>query len=882
MARGCATRVTGLVVTVVAVALPAASPAATITVNNVGDAQGEDAACTLREAIVAANANAESGNGTGGAPECVAGQASPTADTIAFAIAGAGPHVIAPGTALPDITEVVTVDGSTDGSDEIALDGDPSSVSFGLRVGGVGSAVNELSIHGFGTGIVATGSGATVTDSVIGTNQAGAAGIGNSTGLSLSNTNGEVRGNVISGNDSHGVSIFATGVTVAGNRIGTNAAGTAALANGAGGISVNPSADSATIGGSGPTDGNVISGNTGAGISASEVSSASNAITGLVIRGNRIGTRIGGENALANSSDGVFISGNVSGALIADNVISGNGSEGVELDINVVQPLGAPGPSQNTISGNVIGTDDDGEAAIPNGSAGISIAGNLDHPASGNTIGGSSGLTAEGSCTGDCNVVSANGNRGIILTAEGTQVLGNFVGADLTGFVDLGNAFQGIFLNSATETQIGSAAAPNLVSGNAGQGIAVQNGSSDNAIQGNRIGVTTTGTPTLGNDAAGVFINGTGTDGNIVGGTNAGNLVGGNGGDGVGVTFGPTDNAIMSNSINENGGLGIDLGPDGVTPNDAGDGDAGENDLQNFPELTAVAIGGSTVVKGTLDSTASSDFVVEVFGSPAADGSGHGEGREFLGSFQVTTDGAGDAQFVEAVEGTTDPGAPVTTTATELGPADEPLSTSELGLNVTEGTCDVEGTAGDDPALTGTGADEVICGFDGDDVIDGGGGDDVIVGGNGTDEVDYSAATGAIDIDLETGEATGAGAGDDFVSAVEDVTGSDFDDVIAGDANDNFVFAGAGKDTITGGENDDILKGSDGGDTLEGGGGADELLSQDGGDTLRGQGGDDDDLSGGPGKDNLHGGGGTGDACNGGGNKDDTPAPGCESTSSIP
>ena len=51
-------------------------------------------------------------------------------------------------------------------------------------------------------------------------------------------------------------------------------------------------------------------------------------------------------------------------------------------------------------------------------------------------------------------------------------------------------------------------------------------------------------------------------------------------------------NPIQRNSIFANVGLGIDLGADGVTPNDAGDGDSGPNDLQNFPVLISVSSNG--------------------------------------------------------------------------------------------------------------------------------------------------------------------------------------------------------------------------------------------------------------------------------------------------
>ena len=62
-------------------------------------------------------------------------------------------------------------------------------------------------------------------------------------------------------------------------------------------------------------------------------------------------------------------------------------------------------------------------------------------------------------------------------------------------------------------------------------------------------------------------------------------------------------NRISANAIHDNAALGIDLGADGVTPNDAGDVDGGANGLQNFPVITNVSLsGGTTTVTGSLDS----------------------------------------------------------------------------------------------------------------------------------------------------------------------------------------------------------------------------------------------------------------------------------------
>lgn len=85
----------------------AASVAATITVNSTADSHAADGACTLREALNAANLNAMV-NG-----DCAAGSPAPVVDVIAFAIPGTGPHVIRPTSYLGQVNESLRIDGST-------------------------------------------------------------------------------------------------------------------------------------------------------------------------------------------------------------------------------------------------------------------------------------------------------------------------------------------------------------------------------------------------------------------------------------------------------------------------------------------------------------------------------------------------------------------------------------------------------------------------------------------------------------------------------------------------------------------------------------------------------------------------------------------------
>jgi len=72
--------------------------------------------------------------------------------------------------------------------------------------------------------------------------------------------------------------------------------------------------------------------------------------------------------------------------------------------------------------------------------------------------------------------------------------------------------------------------------------------------------------------------------------------------------FGVTGLTIKGNSIFSNGGLGIDLGVNGVTLNDDGDVDSGVNDLQNFPVITQVTRGANfTNFSGRLDAACSGE-----------------------------------------------------------------------------------------------------------------------------------------------------------------------------------------------------------------------------------------------------------------------------------
>src|SRR5262249_33668336 len=143
-----------------------------------------------------------------------------------------------------------------------------------------------------------------------------AAGTGNLIGSDADGTNDAAERNVISGNRGNGVWILqgTSGTTVAGNYIGTDVTGTAAVPNvlvAGGGGALGPSSPNNVIGGTAVASRNIISGNAERGVIVEGAGS-----TGTVIEGNFIGTNAAGSAALANVGAGVQLQGGATGVTI--------------------------------------------------------------------------------------------------------------------------------------------------------------------------------------------------------------------------------------------------------------------------------------------------------------------------------------------------------------------------------------------------------------------------------------------------------------------------------------------------------------------------------------------------------------------------------------
>ncbi len=184
------------------------------------------------------------------------------------------------------------------------------------------------------------GSAIHLYDNKIGTNAAGTSDLGNTLGgIYVSSRSVVLKGNVISGNESHGIHLASTtsDALIENNRIGTNDAGSAALANTGSGIYI-----------FGPND-NSVFGNTIGSNGSHGVRIHGTYTEGNVISGNYIGTNAGGTD-LGNSGSGLYLSGGTNDNTVEENTIAYNTGDGVSIT--------GSGSLGNTVRENSIHSND--------------------------------------------------------------------------------------------------------------------------------------------------------------------------------------------------------------------------------------------------------------------------------------------------------------------------------------------------------------------------------------------------------------------------------------------------------------------------------------------------------------------------------------------
>jgi hypothetical protein len=600
------------------------------------------------------------GGTAGGAANIISGNTNPAHDSSGVYIHGTGSSNVIEGNLI-----------GTNAAGTGAIPNDYGVFLSGAEqdnvVGGTTAAARNVISGNRSYGLVFLGGGAdgnTAEGNYFGTDPTGNVAVSNGNAQILVNVSNGNRiggaapgaGNLIAGGSSRGsdgiwIVNASSGNVVQGNRIGTNAAGTAALGNLAG-VAIDTASNNNLIGGTAAGARNLISGNTVAGVEVFDAGS-----TGNVVQGNLIGTNAAGTGALGNVNGvtlGNGASGNTVGGTIAAarNVISGNSSAGVKF------PDGTT--TGNVVAGNYIGTDTSGTAALGN-FYGLFV------DAPGNTIGGTA--------AGAGNVISANTLEGVGFapSAVGDVVQGNLIGTNAAGSAGVGNQQYGVYVgNSGNHTIGGTAAgAGNIISANTSIGIYVSgSGASGNLLMGNFVGTNASGA-NLGNHGAGVLLD-QGAANNSVGGPSAGmgNTIAFNTGAGVALTGSATvGDSIRGNSIHGNTHLGIDLGNTGTPLVNDSLGHVGPNNYQDYPVLTSFTPGLPTVVNGSFGNIAGAQFTLDLYANPAADPSGYGQGQIYLGSALVTT-GAGGA-FTATVSGSSLPSQILSATATDPGDTSE-------------------------------------------------------------------------------------------------------------------------------------------------------------------------------------------------------------------
>lgn len=316
-------------------------------------------------------------------------------------------------------------------------------------------------------------------------------------------------------------------------------------------------------------------------------------------------------------------------------------------------------------------------------------------------------------------IISYFKGAGIWLRTGGSNTIeGNWIGIGPNGIADQGNG-RGILLTHGTSLNtLGSStpAGANLISGNTAEGIRLDmhGGSSDRNVvlnsiigqdKGNQNAVPNgTGILVLSkrntigrananqflqissNAASGIEIRGPGAVKNIVGSSS----ISENGTYGVWIHEGASKNKIgtkelvlihhngaagvaiqddnsLRNTVRSflllNGGLGIDLGADGLTLNDNGDADTGPNLKLNYPAITR-AIAVTNRVKGKIKAAPNAKYKIDLYLIDACDAIGHGEGY-YMQTVAVTTDANGAAKFNTVLTNDFDATLWLTATATD-------------------------------------------------------------------------------------------------------------------------------------------------------------------------------------------------------------------------
>ncbi|PSQ95318.1 MAG: hypothetical protein BRD53_04565 [Bacteroidetes bacterium SW_7_64_58] len=379
-------------------------------------------------------------------------------DTIKFNISGSPPHTIGLSSELPDITDPLVVDGTTEPDYPSSTANGPvvQIDASGLGFGGDGLFVDATDSEIRGIGVVgapnigillSTGTFVRVEDCFLGLEIDGTTVRGNEYGIYVTGNGATLNGNVVSGNDKDGILLDDNSNFVLNNIVGLDYNGDQNKGNGENGIDVE--SNNNLIGNAffdldlfrTFDNGNVVSGNGESGI---EINGDENQVSA-----NEVGTNSDGSAARGNGNNGIVVKGqnNLIGldppgsvSLITNtddrtsqdrNLVSGNDKDGIVLGNNSINEAS----SQDTIRANVVGLNAGRNSPVPNGATTSADGGIVGSLTSGAVI--------------DSNFVAGNEGQGIIIFEAGGDnkdilIYDNIVGTNRNFTSGLGNAYDGI------------------------------------------------------------------------------------------------------------------------------------------------------------------------------------------------------------------------------------------------------------------------------------------------------------------------------------------------------------------------------------------------------------------------------------------------------
>ena len=561
-----------------------------------------------------------------------AAEAQPGKNQIVFDIDGEG-RTIQLETNLPDISdgESILIDATTQpgfsGRPTVELRQNPDSSELrGLHLEASSSLVRGLIFSEFdAAALLVGGTGNLIVGNWFGLSSDGDTALGNPAqgvlveGAAFTTIGGApaLARNVFAGNDvGIEVGVGSSATSIIGNYVGTEATGTEARPNVTG-------VKLWSNGGFNDVTGNVISGNSGDGLSV--LGSNNN-----VIRGNTIGLDASGGSALPNFHGVVFVAdegssvGNILGGLNAGegNVISGHASANVLVgNLN----------SGTVIQGNIIGSSAFGAV--------LTLAADQQF---GINITGATGTQVGGAVPGARNIIVGVDYAVQALGATGTNIEGNYIGTfdGVVGFGPVGEWSSGVFVEGGIGVRVGGAtAAHGNVIGNVDTGVTLISGDGETTsmavVANNRFGLGLDDvTPLPIGTAVAVVANGSGV---VINSAIELNTFANVSGRSVAVIGdGATQSIIRRNSFGDVVAWAIDLGDDGVTVNDLGDTDTGPNNRQNHPVFSAVT---PNLVAGSISSAPSTEYILDLYLCSA------GQPRSYGTTINVTTNGSGDAFF---------------------------------------------------------------------------------------------------------------------------------------------------------------------------------------------------------------------------------------------